>query len=533
MTFCGMRCGGIKRQAPVPMHATSNPPPHEQGLITIDFQQLLNHAPNPYVVMDTDLRLVWMNDAYLAVTMRERDQIIGRKMFEAFPSNPDTESFRLLNASLCRVLKTARPDEIALIRYDIPAPDGSIEPRYWSATHTPILDDEGELEFILQHTVDVTEIHRLRQFREEADVIRRAEKIQSLNESLARESSRLNQFFDQAPGFVAVLGGAEHVFQMANASYLRLVGREEILGKRVAEALPEVVDQGFIEILDKVFASGEPYFGQRERVVLNVGPGQTVETRVLNFIFQPIHDAESIVSGIIVQGYDVTDEAAFEEQQGLLINELQHRVKNAIAVVQSLAKQTFKPTVSTEEALATYSARLSALAAAHGLLSEGSWRPTLLRAILESTLGAALGDFDKRVNIDGPDHLLDPETALGMTMLVHELATNAIKYGSLSNDKGEVMIRWTIADGGDEDVVVHLIWKEIGGQTLVAPQRKGFGTRLIERGIGSRGTAGVNLDFLPSGLECRIDVASKKKPLSAQFGRSFARFDRSPTRTSR
>ncbi|WP_187336982.1 PAS domain-containing protein [Novosphingopyxis iocasae] len=480
--------------------------------------------------MDTDLRLVWMNDAYLAVTMRERDDIIGRRMFEAFPSDPDTESFRLLNTSLRRVLETAQRDEIALIRYDIPAPDGSFEPRYWSATHTPILDDQGKLAFILQHTVDVTEMQKLRQFREEADVIRRAEKVQSLNESLARESRRLHQFFDQAPGFVAVLGGPQHVFQMANASYLRLVGRDDIIGVRVADALPEVVDQGFVEILDRVFESGEPYFGQRERVVLAVGPGQTDETRVLNFIFQPIRNAESRVSGIIVQGNDVTHEAAFEERQGLLISELQHRVKNAIAVVQSLAKQTFKPMIPTEEALDTYSARLSALSAAHGLLSEGSWGPTSLRAILVSTLGAALGDIDQRVSIDGPDHLLDPETALGTTMLVHELATNAIKYGSLSNDKGEVMIRWAIDDGGDEDIL-HLIWKEVGGPVPVAPQRKGFGTRLIERGLGSRGTAGVNIEFLPSGLECRIDVATHKEPQSVQFGRSFAHFNRSQART--
>jgi PAS domain S-box-containing protein len=502
-----------------------------QDRVTIDFQHLFNAAPNPYVVMDTDLRLVWMNEAYLAATMRERDQIVGRKMFEAFPSDPNSESFRLLHQSLRRVFDTGEQDEIALIRYDITAPDGTVEPRYWSATHTPILSEKGELEFILQHTVDVTELQKLRQFREEADVIRRAEKVQSLNESLAGESRRLHQFFDQAPGFVAVIAGPEHIFQMANASYLRLVGRDDILGVRVADALPEVVDQGFVEILNKVFASGEPYFGQRERVVLAVGPDQTDETRVLNFIFQPIRDAEGSVSGIIIQGYDVTDEAAFEERQGLLISELQHRVKNAIAVVQSLAKQTFRPLVSTEEALETYTARLSALSAAHGLLTEGSWGPTSLRAILESTLGAALGDIGQRVTFDGNDHLLDPETALGMTMLVHELATNAIKYGSLSNDSGRVMIRWTIADGGDEDIV-HLIWKEVGGPIPVEPQRKGFGTRLIERGLGSRGTAGVNMEFLPSGLECHVDVATARHPQSAQFGRFFASFRRSPARAS-
>ncbi|GMM92566.1 PAS domain-containing protein [Qipengyuania sp. MTN3-11] len=488
----------------------------------IDFSAMMNASPNPYVVLDKDLRLVWMNRAYLAATMRERDELVGQKMFDAFPSEPDTESFRLLNDSLQRVLRTAEADEIALIRYDIPAADGSMETRFWSATHTPIPNGSGELAYILQHTVDVTELQGLKRLRDEADLIRRAEKVQSTNESLVRESHRLHAFFDQAPGFVAVLGGPDHVFQMANAAYHRLVGRDDLVGLKVADALPEVVDQGFVDILDQVYRSGEPYLGRREPVVLNVGANEDGFTRLLTFIFQPIQSSMGDVSGIIVQGYDVTDEVEFEERQVLLINELQHRVKNTISVVQVLAKQSFRLVPESEKALAVFSGRLSALSTAHGLLTSKNWGPTSMPALLRSTLSAAVGEAVARIELEGPEHLLEPETALGLTMIIHELATNALKHGSLSAESGQVLLSWRIDDRNDTDTVL-LAWTETGGPVVSEPRHKGFGSRLIERGLGGGGSR-PQISFKSEGFAYSISFAIAKNPQGAGLGRTFARF---------
>ena len=133
----------------------------------IDFKTLLSSSPNPYVLLDRKLAIAWMNDAYLKVTGRSREEIINRSMFEAFPSDPASESFRLLNGSFERVLRTGQTDELALIRYDIETSAGAMDIRYWSATHTPLLDESGAVEFILQHTVDVTELHGLRRMRDE------------------------------------------------------------------------------------------------------------------------------------------------------------------------------------------------------------------------------------------------------------------------------------------------------------------------------------------------------------------------------
>ena len=470
--------------------------------MNIDFLELAEASPNPYVLIDRDLRLVWMNRAYCAVTTRAREDIIDRRMFDAFPADPDSESYRQLRESLDHVLETGEPDEIALIRYDIARPDGGMESRYWSATHTPLHSPTGETAYILQHTIDVTEMHRL---RDEVDVLRRADAVQARNRSLERESQRLFEFFQQAPGFVAVLGGPTHLFQMANAAYLRLVGRDDIVGKTVAEALPEVAAQGFIDTLDQVYHAGEAYIGRREPVLLEGDHEPGHSRRMLNFIFQPVSDGEGRSTGIIVQGYDVTEEVEYEERQELLIQELNHRVKNTLAVVQSLAQQTFRGVPGSAPSMATFKARLHALAAAHGLLTESSWSPASVREIVELTVGAAYGDLDGRVTLDGPGFLINPEVALALTMIVHELTTNAIKYGALSGSAGKVRVDWSVNAGEDCDVL-SLTWRERGGPPVAPPPSEGFGTRLIRTGITSKRGTAVDLRFEPEGVVCALEV---------------------------
>tara|TARA_B100001179_G_scaffold232127_1_gene223981 strand:- start:815 stop:2293 length:1479 start_codon:yes stop_codon:yes gene_type:complete len=473
--------------------------------LKIDFLELAESSPNPYVLMDRDLRLVWMNRAYLDATMRTREDIVGRPLFEAFPSDPGSDSYRQLKRSLDHVLEHDEADEIALIRYDIARPDGGMDTRYWSATHTPLHGSDGSVIYVLQHTVDVTELHNLRQMRIESDLVKRAERVQARNRDLARESRRLLDLFEQAPGFVAVVGGPEHVFQMTNAAYLELVGRDDIVGQRVEQALPEVVSQGFVEVLDGVYRSGEPYIGQREPVVLEGRHDPSTSRRVLNFIFQPIFDEDRVVSGIIIQGSDVTEEVEYEQRQVLLINELSHRVKNTLAVVQSLAQQTFRNVPNSAPAMETYKARLHALAAAHGLLTESSWSPASVRDIVVLTTSAAFGEIEGRVTLDGPDYLLNPEVALALTMIVHELTTNAIKYGALSNDAGQVQVGWSVApDGECETLAFH--WQERGGPEVQQPERDGFGTRLIRSGITSKRGTKVDIRYEPAGLECRLEV---------------------------
>ncbi len=470
--------------------------------LDLDFQLALASSPNPYVMLDHELEIVWMNDAYLRVTMRERDALIGRMIFDAFPSEPGSDSRELLARSLRRVIETGASDELALIRYDIERPDGSLEVRYWSATHTAIADRTGAKRYILQHTVDVTELHELRQLRDEMGVIRRANAVQQQNRSLVDESRRLFDFFEQAPGFIAVLSGPEHRFQMANRAYRDLVGKRALIGNRVEEVLPEIVDQGFIDILDQVFATGQAYFGRQEEVTLIEDQANDARQRFLNFIFQPVVNADGTTSGIIVQGYDVTDEVLTRERQALLVNELNHRVKNTLALVQGLAQQTFTENAEVKASRATFDARLRALAAAHNLLTRESWSAASIRDIVIRSVEAAVGPAAGRFTIMGPDIALPPQFAVALTMIVHELCTNAMKYGALSNAAGRVRVEWDQVGGSDRTFA--LTWKETGGPQVCEPTGRGFGTRLIRRGFASGAADEVQLAFEADGLRCEI-----------------------------
>lgn len=474
--------------------------------MNIDFAALFTTSPNPYVVLDPELRIVEMNDAYLRATMREREDIIGRPMFEAFPSDPLSESYRLLRSSLVRVFETGQRDELALIRYDIRNPDGGMDVRLWSATHTPLPDRDGRIAHVLQHTVDVTELHGLRTLRDNMGIVERATAVQARNLDLAEESQQLKTLFEQAPGFVAVLSGPDHRFQMANAAYRRLVGERDIIGRPVAEALPEVVGQGFVGLLDQVRASATAYVGLSEKILLRNDDASQAQERFLDFLYQPILAASGAVSGIFVQGHDVTDQKIARERQKLLIGELNHRVKNTLAIVQGLAAQSFKPGGDYQLARRNFDARLNALAAAHGLLTGQSSDSARLAGIVGSSVEAAAGSEANRFVIHGPDIELDPQASLSMAMIVHELSTNAIKYGALSDVSGQVDVGWTVVDEDDRRRLT-IDWIESGGPPVSPPARRGFGTRLIQGGLSGEHRCEVDMIFDPAGLRCRI-VAS-------------------------
>ncbi|WP_164876171.1 PAS domain-containing sensor histidine kinase [Falsirhodobacter deserti] len=198
-----------------------------------------------------------------------------------------------------------------------------------------------------------------------------------------------------------------------------------------------------------------------------------------------------------------------EEQQQLLINELNHRVKNTLAIVQSLAQQSFRGEVSSDSALVTFRARLSALAAAHNLLTRRHWEKAHLSEILSSSVRATAGAASAQVTFEGPEVVVQPQTAVSLAMAVHELSTNAIKYGALSSDAGTITVTWKVSKDSDRPRL-RLDWKEKGGPAVIGPTRKGFGTRMIERGLAAELQGKVVLEFPSDGLHCVIDAPLPK-----------------------
>jgi two-component sensor histidine kinase len=492
----------------------------KSGAIDADLAAAFDASPNPYMLLTPDLRYAGMNQAYLAALEVDREDLLGKPIFDVFDAGPGEEgrsNARQLRASFERVLRENRRDHLALIRYAVPRRGANgervLEERFWSATHTPIHDADGRIAYILQHTTDITELEQLRRRVAGVDrkraldailsgnVLQRAEHVQQANRQLETERNRLLGMFMQAPGFVAVLSGPDHVFQMHNAAYSQLIGHRPITGKPVREALPEVEGQGFIAFLDSVYATGEPHEGRASRVELQRTPNAPLETVWLDFIFQPIRDDSGTVIGIFVQGHDVTGTVHAADRQKLMIDELNHRVKNTLATVQSIAMQTARSHADPRSFAESFQARLLALSHTHDLLTRSHWEGASLRAILEHETEA---HGSHRISLNGPPVALEPSPALSFGMIFHELATNAAKYGALSVPEGQVLVDWAVSDL--KKPVLHLSWRERGGPPAAPPTRRGFGSRLIERNVRHDLSGAVELDYAVAGFSAEFSV---------------------------
>jgi two-component sensor histidine kinase len=209
---------------------------------------------------------------------------------------------------------------------------------------------------------------------------------------------------------------------------------------------------------------------------------------------------------------DITDHKRAEEHLRLLINELNHRVKNTLATVQSLAAQSFHRigTGGNENIVGAYSAfeaRLFALARGHDVLTRENWESACLTEVVTQTFAPYRdhpGDC-KRIKIDGPNLRVPPPMALSLSMALHELSTNALKYGALGASGGQVRISWSTVTASTGMRLV-MRWEENGGPAVIPPTRKGFGSRLIQDGLARELNGVVQLSYEPHGVVCTIDV---------------------------
>ncbi|HEX6012953.1 MAG TPA: ATP-binding protein [Geminicoccaceae bacterium] len=201
---------------------------------------------------------------------------------------------------------------------------------------------------------------------------------------------------------------------------------------------------------------------------------------------------------------------AARQRQLLLLEELNHRVKNTLAIVQSIAAQTLRSGDAPERFPEAFQSRLRALAQVHDLLARGQWQGTSLHEVAEMTLAPVEGQ--RRITIDGPSVALAPGVAVSLHLALHELATNAVKHGALSLGSGRVDLSWRVLRDGAAPAL-RIVWQEAGGPLVAPPSRRGFGSRLIERGLAHELDGEVELEFDRAGVRCRVTV-----PLSARIG---------------
>jgi two-component system CheB/CheR fusion protein len=225
----------------------------------------------------------------------------------------------------------------------------------------------------------------------------------------------------------------------------------------------------------------------------------------------PYRTPESAIDGSLVTFVDVTSIVRAEEHQRLLIDELNHRVKNMLTVVISLATHTLRRSTSLTDFGSIFLGRIHALTAAYELVTRDGWSNVPLRAVLVEELKPFMTPDGVNIILEGPDVMIEPRGALALGMAVHELTTNAAKYGALSVAEGTVSVQWSI-EKRDDGEYLRLHWAEDYGPTISLPVRRGFGMMLIERGLAHDLAGEMTVDFAPGGVRANLSAPLRIRP---------------------
>lgn len=250
-------------------------------------------------------------------------------------------------------------------------------------------------------------------------------------------------------------------------------------------------------IVQEAYAGKATFIEDFPLVINRYGyPEQTYFT----FSYTPLLDEFGEVAGFMDTVIETTSKVEAEHRLRILNAELGHRMKNTQAIVQAIARQTLRGQVD-DEALAVFTQRLMALSSAHEILLRQSWEAAPLLNVVHAALKH--NDEPERFRVEGPDITIGPKAVISVSLMLHEMVTNAVKHGALSVDTGHVEISWTI-EGVDEAATLHMRWIERGGPPAEKPTRHGFGSRLISGGLTGAGRA--QLLFLPTGLEGHFEA---------------------------
>lgn len=374
--------------------------------------------------------------------------------------------------------------------------NGRLEDVYWTYSYGPVHDQSAPngVGGVLVVCTETTETVLAEQKR--ADLV-----------------NRWRRLFDQAPSFMCILGGPDHVFEFVNDAYIRLFGRRDWIDNPIRDAFPDIADQGFHEVLDTVYATGERVVFESTPIRFRRDAGAPEIVRYLDFVCAPITGDDGGVIGIFCQGVDITARRDAESHLRLMVNELNHRVKNSLATVQAIAAQTLHGDEVPERIRNALTERLIALARAHDVLTDEKWAGASLREIAGQAAAPHLSSSHvDRFVIEGPAVNLPPRSAIAVALALHELATNAAKYGALSVLEGRVRIDWTTAPGEGDDVRLHMTWRESDGPAVIPPATRGFGSRLIERGLAAELRGEVRIDYPLTGVVCTVDAVIAAEP---------------------
>ena len=439
----------------------------------------LKHAPMGIAIFDRSMRYLAHSAQYLTDQGLPADlSVLGRVHYEVFPEIP--QRWRDMHAQVIHEGVELREDlgDRYVDRH------GRVEWIRWSMA--PWRTDEGAIGGLVLYTEVVTAAVEAR-LRLEAAEARYKAVFEQAAMGVARISSR-GEFLEVNDRFCAITRRTRERLTAGNAAEL---------------VAPDDLPYALTRVRALLSGEADTYAAERR---LMAGDGEQLWIRLNISKVQP-RDQEPYLVAIIA---DITARKAVEAEQErhqgqlrLLINELNHRVKNTLATVQSMAAQTLRNEPDPVTAFEKFELRLLGLSLAHDVLTRESWNGAELCEVAQRALApftAAAG----RVSVAGPACFLPPGGALTMSLVFHELATNALKYGGLSTLDGAVAVSWAF----DEPTrALSLTWTETGGPPVAAPPaRRGFGSRLIERSLRGELRGHARMDWRSTGLVCRLDA---------------------------
>jgi two-component sensor histidine kinase len=294
-------------------------------------------------------------------------------------------------------------------------------------------------------------------------------------------------------GFPAAIVWGKGLVTIYNDAFRPILGNKaEALGRSFADVWAEAWD-GIGPIAERAFAGNATYIEDFPIVINRMGEP---EQAWFTFCYSPLRLGDGTVAGMMDTVIETTATVRTRADLALVNQELSHRLKNTLALVQSIAMQTLRE-VQPQEAVGSFRDRIQALGKAHDVLLSQGWSSVPFRQVASATLEPL--DGLSQINIDGPDVDIGSRATLTLSLVLHELATNAAKYGALSVPDGCIELSW-----GLEGSILRLRWRERDGPHVQAPAHNGFGTRLIERGFGP--SSQVDTQFLATGLQVEISV---------------------------
>jgi PAS domain S-box-containing protein len=436
-------------------------------------------SPVPIVLLWGEDGIMIYNDAYSVFAGSRHPELLGSRVREGWNEIADFNDNVMLVGLSGKTL-SYRDQELTLQRHGRP------EPVWMNLEYSPVLDEAGRPAGVMAIVTETTD-RVLAERRVKESEIRFRALIEATSDVIYRMSPDWTE--------MRQLDGRSFLVDTDNPS---IAWMDEYL-------LPEdrVVIQ---EAIDRAIANKEPFQLEHRVRQADGSIGWTFSRSV------PMLDDQGEIMEWFGCASDVTERHRAGEHLRLVVHELNHRVKNTLAMVQAIAMRTFRDAPDVPAAQERFAARLVALAQANDLLTGERWAGASVSDAIRQAVTPHQHDA-ARCRIAGPDIRISPKTALALALAMHELSTNAIKYGAWSNDHGVVDIGWIIDDDRSGRRLLRMQWGETGGPIVVAPAKRGFGSRLIERGLAGEMNAQVDLIFESEGVRCVI-VA----PLTFEIG---------------